>query len=145
MQNFPHQYKVAASAGPEGDVRLTGDGLEPLPSAPSVEFDGPGGRWSPETLLVAAIADCFMLSFRASAAASRLSWTALQCEVSGTLERSEGKAKFTQFVIHATLEVAPEANEDRAQRILQKAEENCLITNSLLGATQLKATVSRGA
>lgn len=86
-----------------------------------------------------------MLSFRASAAASRLSWTALQCEVSGTLERSEGKAKFTQFVIHATLEVAPEANEDRAQRILQKAEENCLITNSLLGATRLKATVSRGA
>ena len=143
MQKFPHHYKVAASAGPEGDVRLTGDGLDTLPSAPSAEFDGPGDRWSPETLLVAAIADCFVLSFRAIAKASRLSWTSLNCEASGTLEQSEGKAKFTQFVIQATLEVPQEANDERAYRILEKAEASCLITNSLVGATQLKATVSR--
>lgn len=144
MQKLPHHYKVTASAGSEGDVRLAGDGLDTLPSAPSAEFDGPGDRWSPETLLVAAVADCFILSFRAIARASRLSWTSLSCEVSGTLERSEGKTKFTEFVIQATLDVPQEVDEQRAYRILEKAEESCLITNSLLGATHLKATVSRG-
>ena len=45
-------------------------------SAP-VEFDGPGDRWSPETLLIAAIADCFILTFRAIACATRMDWQGL--------------------------------------------------------------------
>ena len=99
MQNLPHHYKVAATAAPEGDVNLTSDNLEPIPSLPPAEFGGPGNRWSPETLLIAAVADCFMLSFRAIARASKLSWISLKCEVEGTLERSEGTMKFTEFVI----------------------------------------------
>jgi hypothetical protein len=31
------------------------------------EFDGRGNQWSPESLLAAALADCFVLSFRAVA------------------------------------------------------------------------------
>jgi peroxiredoxin-like protein len=142
MQNLPHHYKVAATAAPEGDVNLTSDNLEPIPSLPPAEFGGPGNRWSPETLLIAAVADCFMLSFRAIARASKLSWISLKCEVEGTLERSEGTMKFTEFVINATLEVAKDTNEDRANRILEKAEASCLITNSLPGAVQLNTIVS---
>lgn len=142
MQNLPHHYKVAATAAPEGDVNLTSDNLEPIPSSPPEEFGGPGNRWSPETLLIAAVADCFMLSFRAIARASKLSWKSLKCEVEGTLERSEGTMKFTEFVVNATLEVAKDTNEDRANRILEKAKASCLITNSLTGVVQLNTIVS---
>jgi len=141
MQSFPHHYTVEATAAPEGDVSLTGEGLDGIPSAPPPEFGGPGDRWSPETLLVAAVADCFILSFRAISRASKLPWISLECNVEGTLDRDAGTTKFTGFLVNATLSVPPDTNESRARRILQKAEESCLITNSLSGSTHLEATV----
>ncbi len=141
MQDFPHHYRVAANAAPDGDVSLSAEKLETLASAPPQAFGGPGDRWSPETLLVAAVADCFILSFRAIAKASKLSWLSLNCDVEGTLERIEGTAKFTEFKVNATLIVSADTDEQRARRILEKAEENCLITNSLSGATHLHAMV----
>jgi len=142
MQDLPHHYRVAAKSGPEGDVSLSADKLQTLPSAPSPEFGGPGDRWSPETLLVAAVADCFILTFRAVARASKLSWVSLRCDVEGTLERSDGTTKFTEFRVNATLDVPPDANEERAHRLLEKAEASCLVTNSLSGTTHLNAVVT---
>ena len=72
MQDFPHQYSATALANVEGDVNLQSERLPSLVSAPPSEFGGPGDRWSPETLLVAAVADCFVLTFRAIARASQL-------------------------------------------------------------------------
>ena len=143
MRYFPHHYKVAATAGPDGDVSLSGDGLDAIPSAPPAEFGGPGDKWSPETLLVAAVADCFILSFRAIAEASKLSWISLKCEVEGTLERKEGATKFTEFVIRATLSVPQDMKEERAHRLLEKVKESCLIANSLSGTIHLDAVVLR--
>jgi len=141
MQDLPHHYRVAANAGPEGDVNLASNDLDPIPSAPPAEFGGPGNRWSPETLLVAAVADCFILSFRAIARASKLSWVSLKCDVEGKLERMDGTTKFTVFTIDATLDVPNDTREERATRILEKAEASCLITNSMSGATHLNAVV----
>ena len=96
---------------------------------------------TPETLLVAAVADCFILTFRAIAKASKLSWISLKCEVEGTLDRIEGRSRFTQFLIRATLSVPQDTKEDRALRLLEKAEQGCLITNSLSSTTRLDAVV----
>lgn len=141
MQELPHHYRVAATAQPEGDVDLSSDGVASIPSAAPPEFGGPGDRWSPETLLVAAVADCFILSFKAIARASRLPWTSLSCDVSGTLERIDGTMKFTEFRVSATLEVPTDTNEQKAQRILEKAEASCLVSNSLTATRHLDATV----
>jgi peroxiredoxin-like protein len=141
MQDYPHHYRVAANAEAEGDVRLTGNRLDAILSAPPEEFGGPGDKWSPETLLVAAVTDCFILTFRAIARASKLSWISLKCEVEGTLDRIEGKTRFTQFQIRATLAVPQDTKDDRALRLLVKAEQSCLITNSLSSTTHLDAVV----
>lgn len=141
MQALPHHYRVSASANSEGEVTLTADKLEAIQSAPPIEYGGPGDLWSPETLLAAAVADCFILTFRAIATASKQSWLSLSCQVEGTLERIEGVTKFTEFRIQASLNVSAEIPEDRALQILEKAEANCLITNSLSCKTQLNAVV----
>jgi organic hydroperoxide reductase OsmC/OhrA len=70
MHPLPHHYNVSIRAGEEGSVEITSPGLSTLVSAPPVEFGGPGDLWSPETLIVAAVADCFVFTFRAIAAAS---------------------------------------------------------------------------
>lgn len=141
MQDFPHEYSAAALADEEGEVELESERLASLASAPPSEFGGPGDRWSPETLLVAAVADCFVLTFRAIARASKLPWVSIKCEVAGTLDRVERVTQFTEFQVRASLRVPAGTNEERAQRLLARAEETCLVTNSLKAKSHLSATI----
>ena len=141
MQDFPHRYTVTASARTDGEVTLDSKGLASLASAAPAEFGGPGDRWSPETLLVGALADCFTLGFRAIAHASKLEWVSLRCQVVGTLERVERVTQFTGFIVRVSLQVPPGTNEERARGLLEKAEKTCLISNSLKASSQLEASV----
>ena len=141
MQEYPHHYTVAATTQSEGHVLLEGAGLASIESAPPPEFGGPEGFWSPETLLVSAVADCFVLSFKAIARASSMNWASLHCEVVGVLDRVEKVSQFTDFNLRVTLEVPAGTDEAKAARLLEKAEHACLITNSLKSATHLDATV----
>jgi organic hydroperoxide reductase OsmC/OhrA len=131
MQAYPHRYEVNAEADAEGSVLVHSEGLPTLTTAPPPQFGGAGGLWSPETLLVAAAIDCFILTFRAIAAASKLSWRRLGCDAEGVLDRSDGVVRFTELHLHAHLVVPAGVDTDRARRLLEKAETTCLVTNSL--------------
>lgn len=141
MQDFPHHYIVSAAANSADNVILSSAGVPDLESAPPAEFGGPGDQWSPESLLVAAIADCFILSFRAIAQASRLEWDSLTCEAKGTLDRVERSTQFTAITVTATLDVPAGTDEAKATKLLEKAENLCLITSSLKAESHLEATV----
>ncbi|MDX2053359.1 MAG: OsmC family protein [Polyangiaceae bacterium] len=141
MQEFPHHYKVSAQADAQGGVTLSTPGVPSLVSFGPIEFDGPGDHWAPETLLTGAIADCFVLSFRAIAKASAFSWERLECQVEGILERVERVTRFTEFHTRATLYVLPGASVERAQRLLEKAKHACLVSNSLSAQNHLETQV----
>jgi len=131
MHPYPHSYQVKAAADADNAVLLSSAGLSTLPSHPPEQFGGPGDHWSPETLLVAAVADCFILTFRAIARASQLAWLHLDCKTDGILDRVDNVTRFTRFDIRATLKVPAGTDEHKAERILEKAEAVCLISNSL--------------
>ena len=141
MQEYPHHYVAAAAGSAKGNVRVSSPGLEDIESVGPAEFGGPGDRWSPETLLVASVADCFILSFRAVARAGKLDWDDLKCRVVGDLDRVERVTRFTHFDIRVTLDVPEGTNPERARKLLQKAEDTCLITNSMTAETTLSAEV----
>jgi peroxiredoxin-like protein len=130
MHPFPHRYAVEANADARR-VALTSSGVPEVAIAPPTEFDGPGDQWSPETLLVAAAVGCFVLTFRAVAQASTLSWSRLSCSGEGVVDRSEGTTRFTGLALVARLAVPPGVDIEKARRLLEKAERACLITNSL--------------
>ncbi len=145
MHPYPHHYKVSGSSTATGSVAIGSPGLPGLESNSPPEFDGPGGFWSPETLLAAAVADCFILSFRAVARASKFEWKSLDVNVTGTLDRPAGAAaSFTAFETHARLVVAPGTDGARAKTLLEKAEKICLITASLKGTNHLHTEVVEG-
>lgn len=141
MQDFPHHYVVSAKARTEGNVLLSSNGVQDIASAPPVEFGGPGDEWSPESLLVAAVADCFLLSFRAIARVSRFEWTDLSVSVDGVLDKLDRVTQFTGFHVKAILDVPAGTDEAKAKRLLEKAEHACLITNSLKADSTLEASV----
>jgi organic hydroperoxide reductase OsmC/OhrA len=144
MHPFPHHYIVTAAVRPDGDVPLSTEGVRVIESAPPREFDGPGNQWSPESLLTAAVADCFVLSFRAIAAASKFAWVSLEARTEGTLDRVDGKMRFTRFDTHAKLQVPPGADIERAKKLLEKAELTCLVANSLNSERHLEVQVTAG-
>jgi len=131
MQGYPHHYLANAAGGNEGSVVVSGEGLPDLDTQSPPQFGGPEGVWSPETMLSATVANCFILTFRAIARASKFEWTSLECNVDGVLERPERSTYFTAFNIHAVLRVPEGSRVELAQRLLEKSEQICLITASL--------------
>jgi organic hydroperoxide reductase OsmC/OhrA len=141
MHPYPHVYHAAASGGPSGPVAVASEGLPDLETAAPPEFDGPGGVWSPETLLTGAVADCFILSFRALARGARFDWSRLECRVEAVLEKLEGGTQFSRFTTHARLTVPAGADAAKARQLLARSEHVCLIANSLKGSRALEAEV----
>ena len=142
MQDYPHHYLAGASATTSSNVEVTSPGLEPVETAAPPQFGGPGDLWSPETMLVAAVANCFILTFRAVARAARIDWLSLECDVDGTLEKVDRVTQFTDFQVRAKLLVPPGTNEAKAMKMLEKSERVCLITNSMKADSHLEAEVT---
>ena len=138
MKAYPHTYSVSAQGSAMGSVPVVSQGLPAIATAPPPEFDGPGGVWSPETLLVAAIADCFILTFRGVSRAAHFAWEKLEAQVDGTLERISGVTQFTQYNTRATLTVKAGTDHAKARELLERAEKVCLVANSLRGERMLE-------
>lgn len=142
MQSFPHHYSAAADGAAEGTVRVTAGDRIGLDTAPPPEFGGPEGEWSPEHLLVASVADCFVLSFRAVARASRLEWAGLRCDVEAVLDRDDERVtRFVAFSVRPRLTLAADEDRERAEKCLDKAKRHCLITNSLNARVDLEPEI----
>ncbi len=144
MHPYPHTYVAAARGSAAGYVEVDAPGLPAIRTSPPPQFDGPAGVWSPETLLCAAIADCFILTFRAVSRAARLEWSKLECRVEGTLERADGTSQFTRYAVIVDLTVAEATDSAKAKALLEKAEHSCLISNSLRGSRTLHVRVDGG-
>ena|SRR6516165_8728888 len=142
MHPYPHTYTAAAGGDTTGVVAVTSADRPGLQTAAPPEFEGPLGVWSPETLLCASLADCFILTFRALTRAARFNWLHLECRVEGVLERVEGTAEFTRFKTFANLVVPSGTDAGTARRFLEQAEHACLIANSLRGSRTLEALVT---
>lgn len=143
MQPLPHVYSVTGAAGATNNLSLIAEGLPRLSSAAPAEFGGPGDRWSPEQLLAAAIASCFILSFRFVARRLWLEWIRLECEAECTLEHVGGVTRFTRVVIHATLTTPATIPITAYEDSLRRAEQGCLIANSLACPRELRMEIVR--
>ena len=141
MQTLPHHYHVQAKAQADSNLQVHVANLADLTVAPPSQFGGPGDLWSPEDLLMASVTSCFILSFRAIARASNLSWESLECNAQGELDKLAGKTQFTKININAKLVIAAGENSEKAERLLNKAEESCLITNSLTTESHLECEI----
>ncbi|MBS0380510.1 MAG: OsmC family protein [Proteobacteria bacterium] len=141
MQPYPHTYVASATGALTGEVRIESKGVPSLKTAPPREFDGPGDVWSPETLLIAAIADCYVLTFRGVSRAAKFDWDKLECRVEGVLERIDGVTRFSRYTNRAILTVKSGADHGTANKLLERAEQVCLVNNSLMGDRRLVASV----
>jgi peroxiredoxin-like protein len=102
---------------------------------------GISGIWSPEHLLVAAVNSCLMATFLAIAENSKFEFINFESNASGKLERVDGKFMITEITLSPIVSIADPGEKDRAQRILQKAEDACIISNSIKSNIVFKTQV----
>ena len=102
------------------------------------EFKGHDGVWTPEHLFVAAVNSCFMTTFLAIAENSKLEFESFKADAKGKLQKLEGQGFImTEVELHPKLVISHARDAERANRILEKAEKNCLISNSIKSETKL--------
>lgn len=141
MQALPHFYKVQANSKPDEQIISSSTGIPSLVVAGPAEFDGPGDQWSPETLMMSAIASCFVLSFKAVANASKFPWKNLECESVGQLEKVQRVMAFTEVITKVRLVISDSADKEKALKLLEKSEAICIVTNSLNGVCKLECDI----
>ena len=124
-----HSYRVAAwwTSGRTG--------LAKSHSAPNAihftapkEFGGLEGRWTPEELLLAAVAGCFTTTLRSISGSTHFDFTDLQVEASGTVRKAQSGYGFSEIVICPTLKIACSEERERALDLLKKAQKLCLVS-----------------
>jgi peroxiredoxin-like protein len=107
------------------------------------EFKGQGGSWTPEHLFVASVNSCFMTTFLAIAENSKLDFVSVRIGAKGKLEKREGQGfMITEIILRPRLVLREARGAERALRILQKAETNCLISNSIRTQITLQPEVT---
>ena len=102
---------------------------------------GVPGIWSPEHLLVAAVNSCLMTTFLAIAENSRFEFINFQSNATGKLEKVEGKLMISEIVLAPVVTISKDADQEKALRILQKAEAACLISNSVKSTIVLEPQI----
>lgn len=139
-----HEYDVDLN-WKEGRIGiLSSDKLDDrIEVATPPEFPGGiEGIWSPEHLYVASVSSCFMTSFTAVAEYSKLSFEELTVPATGVMSNESGKYEITEIILKPTLTISDESKKDKALRILQKAEEICLITRSIKTEVRLEPSIA---
>ena len=92
---------------------------------------GMEGIWSPEHLFTAAVSSCLMTTFLAIAENSKLEFENFECKSKGKLEQVEGKFLMTEVILEPVVTIKNESDREKAEKVLQKSEANCLISNSV--------------
>jgi peroxiredoxin-like protein len=113
-------------------------GLAKSDSAPNAihftappEFGGLEARWTPEDLLLCAVASCYTTTFRALAEYSKLEYGDLEVEIEGTVHKTDSGYAFREIVIRPNLTISGDQEQARAMRLLQKAKAACLVSRAL--------------
>ena len=87
--------------------------------------------WSPEHLFTAAVSSCLMTTFLAIAENSKLDFVNFECNSKGKLEQIDGKFLMTEVILEPVVTIKNESEREKAEKVLQKSEANCLISNSV--------------
>jgi len=136
------RFEVNASTLPRRRVRLTSDGKAPLEAATPPEFrGGTPGMWSPEDLLVAAVASCYSLTLEAIAVHRGIEFQYVDVRGIGHVtRRAEGRVGFVVIELAVDVTVAP-GYEHEAERAAHSAKQACLIAHALEVPVELELQV----
>ena len=138
----PYYYETEVDWIDRRSCDLAAPGMPDIEVGPPKEFQGTDGIWTPEHLFVASVNSCYVTTFLAIAELSKLEYAAISCGATGKLEKIEGSGfQVTEITLRPNLVLHHTRDKERAGRILEKAERNCLISNSIRTVVTLQPQI----
>jgi organic hydroperoxide reductase OsmC/OhrA len=131
-QEGMHSYRVTAwwTSGRTGLAKS-----ETAPNAihftAPAQFGGVEGRWTPEELLLVAVAGCFTTTLRSIASSTNFDYADLEVEACASLRKMGSGYNFSEIVIRPILRIPNEAERGLALDLLKKAHRICLVSRAL--------------
>jgi organic hydroperoxide reductase OsmC/OhrA len=131
---YGRDHEVSAPDAPDVPVLL--GSADPF-------FHGDRSRWNPELLLLAALAQCHMLSYLSLCAVKGVTVTAYSDRAEATMRQTpDGGGHFTEAVLHPVVEVADEESARLAAELHEQAHRLCFIANSVNFPVRHEASVA---
>ncbi len=116
--------------GRDHDVLV--QGKPTLQGSADPTFRGQADRWNPEDMLVAALAECHMLTYLALCATHGVVVTSYEDMATGRMEMTVGgSGRFVEVVLNPKVAVTAESSMDQAVELHLEANKSCFIANSV--------------
>lgn len=143
MIKYPLFFKAVASASSHVSQNWSSSAsdLSPIDCAIPAEFNGPGSGFSPEDLMMMAIMNCYIATFKVFAEHAKFSFS--EIETSGVLEINRLSGG-TVGVASAKIDVILKGvnDKEKAKTLLEEARKNCLMSNALKTPAEFNFSIS---
>jgi organic hydroperoxide reductase OsmC/OhrA len=114
------------------DHIVRAEGNPPIEGSSDRAFFGDPERWNPEELLVAALAQCHMLSYLHVAQKNGVVVTGYTDSATGTMATgADGGGHFTSVTLRPAVTVAEQGQVELAQSLHEEASRLCFIASSV--------------
>jgi truncated hemoglobin YjbI/organic hydroperoxide reductase OsmC/OhrA len=113
------------------DLVIQAEGPGELPGSAARAFHGDEERWNPEQLLLAALAECHLLSYLQAATAAGIVVTGASCRAECVLAFGPDGGSVTSATLSPEVWLADEAQRPAAEALHEKAHQQCFIARSV--------------
>ena len=114
------------------DAVLSAPGKDPIAGSAARAFHGDADRWNPEELLLAALAECHLLSYLYVAAAAGVVVVGYEDAATCTLERTDdGGGRITAATLSPRVTVRDPETVERAVELHAEAARSCFVAASV--------------
>jgi organic hydroperoxide reductase OsmC/OhrA len=120
-----------ASGAYTRDMLIEPAGKPVIAGSASASYGGDDGRYNPEDLMLASLAECHLLTYLAIAAKARIPILGLEVSASGIVSMVSGKMRFREATIVPSTRVAKAEDIQRATDLHQSAHRHCFMSNSV--------------
>jgi organic hydroperoxide reductase OsmC/OhrA len=111
----------------------------------AAEMGGLEGRWTPEQLLLCALAGSFTTTFHEVARGSKFEYTDLEVEVEGSVRRNRSTGSgFSEILVRPRLTVSSEEQREAGLALLRKTKAVCMISRAITLPQTLEPYVETG-
>jgi len=114
------------------DHVVNADGPPEIVASSDPAFAGDKNRWNPEQLLLAATAQCHMLSYLYVASKAGIVVTAYEDHAEGTLALNpDGSGQFVSAILHPHVTITDPDKQELARSLHHEAGQVCFIARSV--------------